>query len=204
MMEQGLGMYLHSNACSRRGIQRGASLIEALVALVVLALGVMGLAGVQTRALLEARTTNSRTVAVQLSQDLAERVQFTLAMARDTPINPAAQVAAVLAAYGSLPDWGSAAPADPGCVAGGVTCTAAQMANSHLARWRAQVAATLPNGQAVITRVGDQLAVGIAWRENVTEKAEQAAGANAFVVTVPGVPDCPAGSICHLMWIPRL
>ena len=47
--------------------QRGTSLIEALVALLVLALGVMGMAAVQTRTLATARTTNLRAVAIRAS-----------------------------------------------------------------------------------------------------------------------------------------
>ena len=54
--------------------QSGLSLIESLVALVVLALGVMGLAGVQTRLLVETRTANSRAIAVQLIDDLTNRM----------------------------------------------------------------------------------------------------------------------------------
>ena len=55
--------------------QRGTSLIEALVALLVLALGVMGMAAVQTRTLATARTTNLRAVAIRAAEDLQERIQ---------------------------------------------------------------------------------------------------------------------------------
>ena len=63
-------------AMARVSRQHGMSLIESLVALLVLALGIMGLAGVQARMLAENRTTNSRAIAVSLIEDLANRMQL--------------------------------------------------------------------------------------------------------------------------------
>ena len=51
--------------------QRGIAMIEALIALLVLSLGVLGLARLQMSALTESRNTNARAVAVQLANDLA-------------------------------------------------------------------------------------------------------------------------------------
>ena len=58
--------------CARH--QRGLSLIESLVALLVLALGIMGLAGVQARMVTETRISNSRAMAVSLIDDLTKRI----------------------------------------------------------------------------------------------------------------------------------
>jgi type IV fimbrial biogenesis protein FimT len=55
-------------------LQRGLSLIESLIALVVLAVGVMGLAGVQARMLVESRTANHRAVAIGFIDDLSNRM----------------------------------------------------------------------------------------------------------------------------------
>jgi type IV pilus assembly protein PilV len=56
--------------------QRGITLVEALVALLVLALGILGLAVVQGRTLVETRTANSRATAIRLISDLSERVRL--------------------------------------------------------------------------------------------------------------------------------
>jgi type IV pilus assembly protein PilV len=55
-------------------LQRGLSLIESLIALVVLAVGVMGLAGLQARMLVESRTANHRAVAIGFIDDLSNRM----------------------------------------------------------------------------------------------------------------------------------
>ena len=63
-----------ANASSHR--QRGVSLIESLVALLILALGVLGLAGLQAGTLAQARHANARAAAVQMANDLLERMQM--------------------------------------------------------------------------------------------------------------------------------
>lgn len=60
-------------------------MIEALVALLVLALGVLGLARLQVGALTESRNTNARAVSVQLAADLAERMQSNAVIRRANP-----------------------------------------------------------------------------------------------------------------------
>lgn len=60
---------LHSNHPEQQGI----AMIEALVALLVLAFGVLGLARLQINALTESRHSNARAIAVQLAADLSER-----------------------------------------------------------------------------------------------------------------------------------
>ena len=67
--------------------QRGIAMIEALIALLVLSLGVLGLARLQMSALTESRNTNARAVAVQLANDLAERMQSNAIVRRTNP-NP--------------------------------------------------------------------------------------------------------------------
>ena len=79
--------------------ERGISLIESLVALLVLALGILGMAGLQTRALVDSRTTNARAVAVKMVDDLSERMQFNVG-------------ARLLAANPYVVAWG-APPVDP-------------------------------------------------------------------------------------------
>src|SRR6218665_2182419 len=95
--------------------QRGVSLIEALVALLVLALGIMGMAGIQTRTLVESRTTNARAFAVQLADDLLDRMQANAAIRINPPIT-----SPYLAAWGAQ----AAAPVD--CFT--AACTGPQLA----------------------------------------------------------------------------
>jgi len=54
---------------------RGFSLLEALVALVILSVGLLGIAGLQARGLLNNVNANFRTQAVFLADDLADRMR---------------------------------------------------------------------------------------------------------------------------------
>ena len=53
--------------------QRGITLIESLVAIVIAALGILGIVGVQMRTLADTQTTVRRAQAIRLIEDLAGR-----------------------------------------------------------------------------------------------------------------------------------
>lgn len=60
----------HLNPVTARR-QRGISLIESLVAIVVMALGILGILGVQMRTLTDTSTTVRRAQAIRLIEDLS-------------------------------------------------------------------------------------------------------------------------------------
>lgn len=60
---------------TRHAHQRGISLIEALIAMVVLSLGLLGLAGLQISSLKFNQTASLRSKAVALAYDMQERVR---------------------------------------------------------------------------------------------------------------------------------
>jgi type IV pilus assembly protein PilV len=110
-------------------LQAGFSLIESMVALVVVSVGMIGIAGLYGQGLSAGRTALYRTQAVNLASDMADRIR---ANRRGG------------ASYG-----GAAANnnCDPG---GGVNCTPAQMAAHDLFVWTNQVTQQLPNGAGVV------------------------------------------------------
>ena len=116
----------------RQDRQRGFTMVETLVALVVLAIGLLGIAALYLDSLRAGRTAIYRTQAVNLSADLADRIR-----ANRTAI------ASYVAGYTDV------AIAAPACdtTAG---CSAAEMASTDLARWKAQVAQVLPNGEGQV------------------------------------------------------
>lgn len=180
--------------------QSGLSLIESLVALVVLALGVMGLAGVQTRLLVETRTANSRAVAVQLIDDLTNRMALNRYAAVGRPQLPTAILSSYTLAWSNAA--GSAAPNPSTCL--GTVCTAAQLAAVDMFAWRSAVSAALPGSQvAVFQNVatdGDprQLGIAIGWPLNERDQLGTTATANT-ALTSAGVT-CPANLICHIVY----
>ncbi len=107
---------------------RGFSLVETMVALVVLSVGLLGVARMYVFSLQNGRSALLNSQAVILAADMADRIRA----------NRTAGIA-----Y-------SGAAADFGCVDGGVDCTPTQMAANDLLVWQAEVANALPGGQATI------------------------------------------------------
>ncbi|RMF96491.1 MAG: type IV pilus modification protein PilV [Gammaproteobacteria bacterium] len=106
--------------------QSGFTLVESLVAMVVLAVGMLGIAGLYIEGLRSGQASVSRTMAVALAADMADRIRA----------NPAATVA-----Y---------AGAGPGvnnqCVNGPAPCNPAQLAQDDWFWWFQDVQGRLPVG----------------------------------------------------------
>jgi len=183
--------------------QRGITLIEALVAIVILALGILGLAAVQARMLVDTRTTNSRAIAIRLIGELSERIQLNVQGA-DPPLDGTSAYA-----EGKLPDTPPAdfliRPDDPDpsadCSTVTTPCTAAQQANYDLIIWRQKVADTLSGGHARIWQISPrQLQVVIAWKANENTQATlsntAASAATQQVATPMQIAGTAAGDLC--------
>jgi type IV pilus assembly protein PilV len=183
--------------------QSGLTLIESLVALVVLALGIMGLAGVQTRLLVETRTANSRAVAVQLINDLSNRMSLNRYAAVGQPQLPTpVNSRYLLSTFTSTAGMTAPNPAD--CTL--TICTAAQLAAVDMFTWRTAVNNALPGSQVKIVQnlsnSGDprQLGIAIGWPLNERNGLSGLASTNA-ALTSAGVSDCPTSLICHVVYI---
>lgn len=135
----------HTHYTRRR--QQGFSLVEVLITLVIMSIGMLGIAGLYVQSMQAGRTSMFRHHAVTLASDVADRIRA----------NPRAGVA-----Y-------TAAGADNNCVNGGVNCDEAQMAGHDILLWKAQAAETLPAGDVVIvfdnTVVPPTYQISINWVE---------------------------------------
>ncbi len=67
----------------RRATQRGLSMIEVLVAIVIISLGLLGMAGLQASSLRGSQGAVYRALAVQFAADMAERMRGNLGDARN-------------------------------------------------------------------------------------------------------------------------
>ena len=178
--------------------QRGITLIESLIAILIAALGILGILGVQMRTLADTQTSVRRAQAVRLIEDLSERIQT----------NP--NGLGNLDSYVST--WGSA----PSATCGTAGCDAAKLAAYDIYQWKEAVKSTLPLGTASVfisaadTAAGNrrQLGVMVGWRENEREH-KKADGTVDTSFTAPFATDstgtanitCPSGLICHLQYI---
>lgn len=175
--------------------QRGISLLESLVAVVVLAIAVLGMLVIQLRTLAETQTGVYRSQAVRAIEDLAERIKS----------NPAgfAQLSNYVADWETTPATGG-----PNCVA--AACTNEQLATWDLKQWRESVAQKLPNGQAntflstdEVAGAQRQLGVMLAWRVNeASDDGDYYLKPFQMDAThLPADISCPAGLICHLVYV---
>ncbi len=112
-------------------VNEGMSLVECLVALLVLSIGLMGVARLMLEGMRNGQLALFRTQAVNLVSDMAERIRA----------NPGAAGAYDCASYsGGLSERGCV-PADAGS---GGACTSAQLAEDDLARWQQSARVALP------------------------------------------------------------
>lgn len=131
----------------RRG--QGFSLIETMVALVVLSVGMIGIAALYGQSLGAGRTATFRSHAVNLVADMADRIR----------LNRLGRAS-----------YQDATPADNGCDPGdgAVDCTPAMMAAHDLHVWREQVGRVLPGGEGEV-RVADTVpptyTIRVSWQE---------------------------------------
>ena len=105
---------------------RGFTLVEVLVALVVMAVGLLGIAALYVEGLRAGRTSVYRTAAVNLAADMGERIRA----------NPGAS-----ATYA-----GTGPGVDNFCVNGASDCSAAELAADDWYRWLDDIGRRLPAG----------------------------------------------------------
>ena len=184
--------------------QRGITLLESMIAIVVAALGILGILGVQMRTLADTQTSMRRAQAIRLIEDMSERMK----------VNPNALL--------SINDYTSsfAKKAEDYSSADCSTsaCTPTKQAAFDLKLWKTSVQQTLPLGQAsIFLAPGEsasdnnrrQLGVIIAWRENEKEgtksdaiDASKVLGSDGkFIAGTDTDNACPADFSCHLQYI---
>lgn len=179
-----------------RSLQRGITLLESLVAIVVMALGILGILGVQMRTLTNTQTSLYRAQAIRLIEDLNERMMA----------NPNA----FLNTNNYLTTWAEEPEVNTQC--NDAACDSTNLSQFDLAQWKTQVASTLPNGNASVFISDDeasddnrrQLGVMVSWRENESSQDDDYR-TPLDASTGGGAGDeksCPADQTCHLQFLP--
>jgi type IV pilus assembly protein PilV len=120
-----------------RHFQIGVSLIEILVAIIVLAVGILGLTGMQLTATKYNKEASLRSVATLTAVEIADRMRSNIAGVKAGSYNRDKSYADALTAVGA-PSCGSTSD-----------CTAATMADLDINAWQQSLAA-LPGGAGAI------------------------------------------------------
>jgi type IV pilus assembly protein PilV len=156
-------------AASRRR-QRGISLIEVMVAMLIVSVGVLGVTGLQLVSLHQNQSAMLRSEALMLGNDILDRMRA----------NPAVDYAPVAAPVG----FAAAPPSAVNCTIN--LCSPTQMANYDIALWKCSinstldpllnsqhqvcvdlgVAGSLPQGAASISRTGAVYLVTVQWLDD--------------------------------------
>lgn len=145
---------IHGVDVRKSSAQTGFTMLEVLVTLFIIALAVLGTAGMQSLAVKTSLGGQLRTQAVILGQDILERIEAN---------NPAAVAGTY--AVSTLP---TSAPTD--CYAG--FCSPADLATYDLVQFRSKLLAQLPGATATITVSGSGpfvYSVQINWVERIAK-----------------------------------
>ena len=128
--------------------QRGFSLVEVLIALIIMSVGMLGIAGLYVQSMQAGRTSLFRHHAVTLAGDVADRIRA----------NPTAEVG-----------YAAGAGVDFSCVGGGIDCNPVEMASNDILLWKQQADESLPNGDVTIlfdnTTVPPSYTIAVLWDE---------------------------------------
>jgi type IV pilus assembly protein PilV len=154
---------IHPNRAPLR--HRGFSLVEVLIALVIMSVGMLGIAGLYVQSMQAGRTSMLRHHAVTLAGDVADRIRA----------NPRAGIA-----Y-------EGAGVDGSCISGVVNCDAVTMAGQDILLWQQQAVDTLPTGNVAITF--DDSGIPPLYTINVTWTEPGANPPPAYSITIPVLPN---------------
>jgi type IV pilus assembly protein PilV len=148
--------------------QAGFGLVEVMVALVVLAVGMLGIASLFVTTLRSSGSAISRMQAVSLAGDLADRIRANRFAGADYDIE---------------------VPAAKECLGITESCTKADMASNDLFLWQQQIDDLLPGdpqGEVVFTPatpdVPDQYTIEVRWKEPGSGDGE--AGELSYMLTM--------------------
>jgi type IV pilus assembly protein PilV len=142
--------------------ETGFSIVEALVALVVLSVGMLGIAALYVESLRAGRSAVYHTQAVNLAADMADRIRANR--------------------MAGAPAWRLPANGNPttqGCVNGGVNCSPVELAEDDQARWLQSIQNQLPGDGAATpdgtidvdeAAIPNQYTITVTWSEPGNEQ----------------------------------
>ncbi len=142
---------------------QGFNLVEVLIALIIMSVGMLGIAGLYVHSMQAGRTSLFRHHAVTLAGDVADRIRA----------NPTAGV-----------DYAAPTGADNNCVSGGINCTPAAMAANDILLWQQQAVDTLPTGAVAV--VFDNGVVPPTYQ--ITVSWTEPGQAMTYIITIPVFP----------------
>jgi type IV pilus assembly protein PilV len=128
--------------------QSGFSLLEVLITVVILSIGLLGLAALQGIGLKNNTSAYHRSQATQLSYDIADRMR--------------ANVAGISSYVSNVP---ATTTAQPTCITT-TGCSVGNMAVNDLFEWNAALTDVLPAGVGTISQSGSVYTISVTWDDD--------------------------------------
>ena len=190
-------MFLSQHKISR---QRGATLIEALVSILVLSLGLLGMAGLQLNALSFQKSSWAQHRISELTIDIVEKMQTNSVGSKNALYNYTQTYA--ISAAATLTSNGCRGSTST------IACTPAQIAEDDLSLWLTKTQQTLPGGAGSVSGTSTEGFIVTAmyldkdFRDPVTNAPSMSASCtpqptgNAWRNCCPDTADVPAGVRC--------
>lgn len=164
--------------------QKGSSLLEVLIAVLIMSFGLLALGSLTAASVQYGKTAQFQTIGVQLAGDFSDRMRANFTGFQTNAYNKTTTYAALTAVV-----------AVPTC-AGGTACTVAEIAAIDLAQWRNDLRNGLPGGDAFVVRDttnSQAVDIWIMWSEATLADGLSTASNN----------DCPAAAVVSVNPLPR-
>lgn len=130
----------------------GFTLLEVMIAMVIFAVGLLGLAGIQALSLENTSSSYSRSQAVLLAYEMVDRIKANSGVADD---------------YVTAHDDTATQPAS-GDLCDANTCNFAAMAAFDLWQWKTSLSSTLLSGRGSVSNAGSTYTITVHWDEDRT------------------------------------
>lgn len=181
------------NLCKK---QRGATLIEILVTMLIVSFALLGIAGMQLTSIRYSQSSSAREVAANLAQAMSEKIRTNTAALAEADDASAYRANNGYAAATSIPN-------DPACGLGAAVCTAAESAQRDLREWRQSLQQELPGGRGAIQTVATGGLTSPTARRIIVMWTEKPKDSDDNLGTAPTDTNCPtprvAGVRCLML-----
>lgn len=183
LVSRSIRRYVHDARQALRGEkmkrQSGMSLIEVMVAVVILAAGLLGLASLQARSLVWSDSSHYRSIAADLAADLADRIR-----ANRAPFFGIDENAALASGLAATPNFAT-------CTQSGASvtgCPGTFRVAADMTEWNTNLRNLLPNGTFALASVsasqGYRYTLTITWTDDRGADTGKGESINASYVTV--------------------